>query len=181
MNRSRIIAAIATSVFLSACSSGRSQNVASPAESHTSSPLVSSPTVVVQTSIPDGTYRTRSRTEQDLIALGLTKDEIAAAKKNERWTTSIVYELRLFGGHYLLVATSDGGVSYVADAGTFTVDGSKMVQLGTQPPPCEDDLRFSWADGVLSFKLLNSDCDDVGIPDFLYRAAYEALPFKLAS
>jgi hypothetical protein len=54
-----------------------------------------------------------------------------------------------------------------------------MIQLGTQPPPCEDDLRFTLSHTVLTFVLIKSDCDDAGSsPDFLYRAAYEALPFR---
>ena len=181
MNRSRIAAAITASLFFAACSSGGEKSVASTAESSTAGAASASPTVAVQHAIPDGVYRTDPRTAKDLVALGLTKSQIANAKENEHWTKNIVYELRIDGDQYLLVATSDGGVPYPADKGSFTVDGSTMVQMGTQPPPCEDDLRFSLSDHALTFVLLSSDCDAVGIPDFLYRAAYEALPFKAAS
>jgi hypothetical protein len=182
MKHLRISAAVGTLVFLAACSSG-GQSDASPAVS--SAPSSSgSPTVGVQTAIPDGIYRTRPRTAQDLVALGLTKDQIDFAKNvNEVWKKTIVYELRIKGDQFVLVATSDGGAPSVQDQGTFTVHGHTMTMYNLQPGDGYV-MRFSTSNGELKLTVLQDPCkkiDPQHCSMFLVRAAYEALPFEAVS
>jgi hypothetical protein len=182
MKHSRISAAVGTLVLLVACSSGR-QSDASPAVSPAPSSS-GSPTADVQTAIPDSIYRTRPRTEQDLVALGLTKDQIDFAKNvNEVWKKTIVYELRIKGDQFVLIASSDGGVPSVQDQGTFTVHGHTMTMYNIQPGDGYV-MRFSLSDGVLKLTVLQDPCkkfDSQHCSVFLVRAAYEALPFEAVS
>ena len=112
------------------------------------------PTVAVQTAIPDGIYRTRPRTEQDLVALGLTKKQIDFAKNiNEVWKKTIVYELRIRGDLFVLIATSDGGVPSVQDNGTFSVRGNRMTMYNLQPSDGYV-MSFSVSNRALKLKVL---------------------------
>ena len=93
MKRSSIVPAIAVLLFSGACSSGGGGT--SAAQTTPPSATTGSSTTVSaepQTAIPDGVYRTPPRTEQDLVALGLSKAEIEAAKENEQWHDTIEYE-----------------------------------------------------------------------------------------
>ena len=131
-----------------------------------------------------GVYRTRPRTEQDLVALGLTKSQIEFAKtENELWNKTIVYELRIDGNQFLLSAASDGGNWGVEDQGTFLVHGQTLDMTYVTGEP-EYTMRFSVSDGELRLKLLKALCaetDPEHCSDFLVRAVYEALPFEAVS
>lgn len=175
MHRIKVAAVIVTLSFLAACGSEDGTKDASPTV--VESP---SPTVAVQTAIPDGTYRTRPRTEQDLIALGLTTREIANAKHEEHWSKTIVYELRIKGDQFVLTAASDGREPIVADQGSFVVHGRTldMTYYTAQP---EYTMRFWVSDGELRLKLLQNPCktyDAAECSDALVKAAYQALPFE---
>jgi hypothetical protein len=180
MKRSSIVAAIAVLLFSGACTSGARGTTAAqttPQSATTGSSTTASP---AQTAIPDGVYRTRPRTEQDLIALGLSKTEIEAAKENEQWHDTIVYELRISGDHFLLTATSDDENPTVEDQGTFIVDGQTLHMTYVNGDP-EYTMRFSMSGGELRLKLLEALCkktDPEGCWEGLVRAAYEALPFE---
>lgn len=184
MKRSRIAAMMGALVFLAACSSGGGQGDARPTASSVVTSASPSPTVAAQTAIPDGIYRTRERTTHDLIALGLTKSQIAAAKENEQWTKTIVYELRIEGNQYLLSASSDGGAPIVADEGTFTVDGDTITTTYAFDPTCTITYSFSMTEGALDLVLVDNPCKEID-PEhsagFLVRAAYETLPFEAVS
>lgn len=181
MKRSSIVAAIAVLLFSGACSSGGGET--SAAQTTQPSATTGSSTTVSaepQTAIPDGVYRTRPRTEQDLVALGLSKTEIEAAKENEQWHDTIVYELRISGDKFLLTATSDDDDPIIADHGTFMVDGQTLHMTYYTGEP-EYTMRFSMSGGELTLKLLESLCKDTdpdSCTESLVRAAYEALPFE---
>jgi hypothetical protein len=182
MKRSSIVAAIAVLLFSGACSSGGGGT--SAAQTTPPSATTGSSTTVSaepQTAIPDGVYRTRPRTKQDLVALGLTKSQIEFAKtENELWNKTIVYELRIDGNQFLLNAASDGGNWGVEDQGTFLVHGQTLDMTYVTGEP-EYTMRFSVSDGELRLKLLKALCaetDPEHCSDFLVRAVYEALPFE---
>ena len=155
MKRSTIAVVVGTLVLLTACTSANDEQDADPTASTS---LSSSPTVAIQTAIPDGIYRTR----------------------HEQFDKTIVYELRIKGDQFVLVAAEDGGSPSLADNGTFTVEGNTLVMTAV-PPPCDYTMRYSLSDGVLALRLLSNECAVV-IPqyakDFMVRSAYEALPFK---
>jgi hypothetical protein len=185
MKRSSIVAAIAVLLFSEACSSGGGGTSAAqttPPSATTGSSATVSPGV--QTAIPDGVYRTRPRTEQDLVALGLSKAEIEAAKENEQWHDTIVYELRVSGDKFLLSTARDGGkIGGVEDQGTFVVHGQTLDMTYVDGEP-EYRMQFSVSDGELRLKLVKALCaetDPEHCSDFLVRAAYEALPFEAVS
>ena len=184
MKRGKIAGTIGTMLFLVACSSGGGASDASPASLSAASSVDTSPSVAVQTAIPDGIYRTRPRTEQDLVALGLTKKQIDFAKNvNEVWKKTIVYELRIEGDKFLLTAASDGEAPIVADRGTMVVHGKTLDMTYYTGQP-EYTMRFWIADGELKLMLLRNPCkktDPEHCSDFLVKAAYQALPFKSVS
>jgi hypothetical protein len=184
MKRTSNAAVIAVLLLSSACSSGGGGTSAAettPPPTTTTPPAIASG---VQTAIPDGVYRTRPRTEKDLVALGLTKSQIEFAKtENELWTKTIVYELRIEGNQFLLSAARDGGDAGVEDQGTFVVHGQTLDMTYIDGEP-EYRMRFSISDGELRLTLLEALCektDPEHCSDFLVRAAYEALPFEAVS
>ena len=184
MKQPRVGGAIGTLLFLAACSSGSGTSDASQVSISAPSSIASSPSSAAQTAIPDGVYRTRPRTEQDLVALGLTKKQIDFAKNvNELWKKTIVYELRIKGDQFVLTAASDGGAPAVADRGSMIVHGHTLDMTYYTGQP-EYTMRFWVADGELRLKLLRNPCketDPEHCSDFLVRAAYEALPFEAVS
>ena len=188
MRRWSIVAAIGTMLLASACTSAGGETAAA----HTTSPssattpsATASPTVEAQTAIPDGVYRTRPRTEQDLVALGLTQRQIDFAKnENELWTTTIVYELRIDGDQFVLTAASDGDDPIIADQGSLIVHGHTVDFVYYTDSQPSYTMRFWVSDEELRLKLLDNPCAEIDpdhCADFLVRAAYEALPFEAVS
>lgn len=178
MKRSRKTGAIGALLFLAACGSGTGKGELG-SSSISASPIVESPSPAVQTAIPDGIYRTRRRTEKDLVALGLSKTQINFAKnQNEHWKKSIVYELHITGDEFVLFATSDSGDPTLADHGTFTGSSNVLHMYYVDGTP-EYAMRFDLSDGELRLTVLHAYCakSDPDCAVFLVRAAYEALPF----
>ncbi len=185
MRRSRLAATIGTLVFLAACSSGSGQEGSSPTVPPGGTSVTTSPTIAVQTAIPNGNYRTRPRTEKDLVALGLTRNQIDFARNvNELWKKTIVYELRIMGDQFVLTAASDGDPPIVADQGTFIVHGHTLDMIYYTDSQPEYTMRFWFSEGELRLKLLDNPCKKIDpdhCSDFLVKAAYQALPFEAVS
>ena len=128
---------IASLLFSGACSSGG--GTTRPRRRRPPSTTVSQSS---QTAIPDGVYRTRPRTEQDLVALGLTKRQIEFAKtENELWKKTIVYELRISGDQFVLFAPATALIPSWKTMGRLSSHGHTLDMMYVDGTP-EYTMRF---------------------------------------
>jgi hypothetical protein len=151
--RRLLIAALGVAL-LAACSS------TTPSAPPPATPASHPATSQAGSALPEGVYRSRPFTWNDMVAAikaaGFTAKDAAGVRHVFEFDKTVVFTLKLQGGQWTVFESDDRGPDQVGDLGTYTVTGD-VLNMTSNSVNAHQRLKWALDGEVLSFKLLPDD------------------------